>query len=58
MEIKRAVEQVFLREKLESNSDTKQTDLRGDLNPGSTLKSDMTTKMVHRNFRIVSYCEK
>lgn len=58
MEIKQAAEQVFLREKLESNTDTKQTGLRGDLNPGSTLKSDMTTKMVQRNLRIVSYCEK
>ena len=57
MEIKQALEQACSRQKLESDSDTKQTDPRGTLNPGSTLKSDTTTKMVHRNLRVVSYCE-
>lgn len=57
VEIKQGLEQAFLREKVGSNSDTKQTDPRGVLSPGSTLKSDMKTKMAHRNLREVSYCE-
>jgi len=57
VEIKQALEHRFSREKLESNSATKQADPRCVLNPGSTVKSDMTTKTDHRNLKVVSYCE-